>query len=140
MDALLLTDDEQKFFGSLPAALKEEWEVQTQIPMSEETPSQLVLRYKMAHFDDPRLQKIMKGLRGDMSRDSVANALRSVNIGTLSMEQLAELFFILGIGVMSRMITVLLQCATTDDDLEGVAGLTRIRSALHEANVSQSQA
>lgn len=138
MESLFLTKEESKKFAQLSDALREGWAVESQGAMKEEKQEQLILRYKMAHFDDPYLKQLMSGIQPPVIRESLMNVVHSVDIGKLSIEQLSELFFVLGIGVMSDMILALLKTATTDEDLEGVAGLTHIRSALHEANSSHS--
>ncbi len=138
MESLLLTDSEQKLFQELPEALRQEWQVKTQEALQEESAAQLVLRYKMAHFTDQKLQEVVNSLRGDRSKDAVEKALRMIDLRLLSQGQIAELFFILGIAVMNQMVSVLLRTAETDEDLEGVAGITHIRFALHEANLSNA--
>jgi hypothetical protein len=139
METLNLTMDEQRVFASLPDELREGWKVMGQESMEEERPEQLELRYKMAHFDDPRLAKVFTTFN-KQGRTSAAleTAMKSVDMTKLSPEQLAELFFVLGIGVMNAMVTILLRSAKTDDDIEGIAGLTHIRSALYDANTSHS--
>jgi hypothetical protein len=138
MNTLLLTAGEQKIFQSLPGSLQEGWTVTEQGTLSQETVAQLALRLKMARFNDPTLQNVVETLKAGMNSASLEQAASSVDLTKLSSEQLAELFFVLGIGVLNAMIAALLKRATTDEDVEGLSGLTQIRSLLSEANSSHS--
>ena len=135
---LFLTSAELNVFHKLPETLREGWVTSEQGSLEEETAEQLELRIKMAVFDDPALQSLTQKLKKALTTQSLEKAVSSIDLSALAPEQLAELFFVLGIRVLNSMITVLLNRSSTDEDMEGLAGLTRIRSMLSEANSSNS--
>ncbi len=135
---LFLTASELNVFQKISETLREGWSISEQGILQEETSNQLELRIKMARFDDPALQSIGQDLIKRLTHQSLEKAALSIDLSKLVPEQIAELFFVIGVGVLNSMIAVLLHRSTIHDDIEGLAGLTQIRRMLSESNSSHS--
>ncbi len=135
MQDLLLTAGERKIFDALSDSLKEGWTVRSEKIETFESPEELYMRYKIAHFTDLVCVTLAKRAEGISSMAEFEKIASTFDVSSLPHEQLAELFFVLGTRVISAMIQCLLSRATTDEDLEGIAVLTNIRRMLKEANV-----
>ena len=131
---LLLTESERTIFDGLSEKLKEGWTVKTVKIHVFETSDELYMRYKIAHFTDPVCVALAKNAQNAKSAQEFEKIASSIDLSRVSQEQLAELFFVLGVRVMSAMISYLLAHATTDEDLEGIAVLTNVRQMLQESN------
>lgn len=136
MNTLYLTADEEELFDALPDTLKEGWKTEKQEIEYVENPEELYLRYKIARFTDPMLEAFVLAVREAKNVGDFEKAASSVDVSAYSQEQLAELFFVLGVGVMSAMVVYVLKNAANDEDLEGIATMTDIRRMLMESNIS----
>lgn len=131
--ALYLTADEAAVFNAFNERLKEGWTIESISALSEESPSELLFRLRMAKVHDNALNSIIESL---LKERDIAAATRKIDFSKLSHAAMGELFFLLGVRVLSAMIRHALTDATTDEDIEGIAGLSHIRSMLSESNAS----
>lgn len=134
MNVLRLTGAELERFQALPDALKEGWKTEEEDVSAAETGEELFLRYRIAHFTDPMMKKLADSALKAKTAKEMDAIIASFNITNMPQDQMAELFFVLGTRVVSAMVEHLLAVATTNEDLEGVAGITMIRKMLLEAN------
>lgn len=128
---LMLTSDEADAFARLSDDLREGWTVEPVGTLHEETTEELSFRLRMAHVNDPTLRAMIDGLKA--SADPAAAAV-TLDFASLSREALGELCFVLGVRALSAMIAHVIATADSDADLDGLVGLTYLRSALSEAN------
>lgn len=133
--SLFLTRQEQAIFARLSDKLREGWAVTPETIDNFETAEELHMRFRIAHFNDTACLKLAEAARKATTADEFEALTAMFDIRTLPKEELAELFFVLGLRVTSAMIAYLLYCAKTDTDLGGVAALTAIRHALKESNI-----
>ena len=135
---LYLRREEAKFFQSLSKDLQDGWQVEEEKGKANERPEELMMRYQMASFDHPSIKTFVESVRGAKSAGEIEKAAASFDLASLPQEQAAELFFVLGTNLIGKIIQYLLQKATRDEDLDGIAALTLIRHFLLEANASVS--
>ncbi|MDO8468295.1 MAG: hypothetical protein Q7S29_00870 [Candidatus Peribacter sp.] len=137
MNILFLTAEEQKVFEALPANLKEGWQVEGASLVSER-PEELTVRQGMASFDQPELRAACERLAEAKEGAAYEKAMHSLDADAFTREQLAEIFFVLGVDALTHFIAYVLSQLKTDEDMELVSALTHIRSMLSEVNASQS--
>lgn len=137
MNTLYLTGEEEKAFGAFSASLKEGWTVQA-VTLVPERPEELTVRRGMASFDQPELREACERLSKAKEGDFSANVLGQVRPEVFTREQLAEIFFVLGVEALSRFIAFLFTQVKADQDVEAIASLAEIRNMLSEVNASQS--
>lgn len=134
MNELTLTVAEKEIYDRLPAALRDGWKVKAIDTPPVEKPEELYMRYRIAHFTDSRCTAIADKVKKAKTAAEIALIAADFDIASLPQEQLAELFFVLGVRVLSGMIEYVLANTDHDEDLEGVASLSAIRIMLVEAN------
>lgn len=137
MNTLYLTGEEQKVFEALPAKLKEGWEAEGIVLVSER-PEELTVRQRMASFDQPELRAACEQLAKAQEGAAYEHAMHALNADAFSREQLAEIFFALGLDALTHFIAYVLSQLKTDEDMELVSALTHIRSMLSEVSASQA--
>ena len=137
MNTLFLTAEEQKVFEALPAKLREGWKVEG-VALVSERPEELTVRQGMASFDQPELRAVCTRLAEAKEGASYEQAMHSLDADAFTREQLAEIFFVLGVDALSHFIAYVLAQMKTDEDMELVSALAQIRSMLSEVNASQS--
>ncbi|HLD63277.1 MAG TPA: hypothetical protein VI913_00075 [Candidatus Peribacteraceae bacterium] len=136
MNKLLLLDNEREIFSHLSEGLKEGWQYEQEAFLAYETRDELQIRYRMTHFQDPAFAKLAQSAASIKSVDDVEKVAASFDITSVSQEDMAELFFVLGTRILSCIIAYALKHADSDDDVEGVMTLTHIRHSLFETNSS----
>ena len=132
MNALYLTQEEKTLFDGLSADLKEGWEVEEETLVFED-PDDLYMRYQIANFPDPVMQSLADSARGALSPEDIQKVAAGFDFTSLSQEQMAELFFVLGTRITTGMLVTVLKNVDSDEDIEGIAGLTMIRRMLMES-------
>lgn len=129
---LYLTENEETSFAALPESLREGWVVEREEGTAYEDEEVLKVRAGMARFDSyPEL----KGLAAQVAS---GQALSSSQIDKIPESILPELYFTMGARGVGRLIVMLLRNVTTDEDVEGLAGLTHIRHDILHTNASIS--
>lgn len=136
-NTLYLTTDEAGIASSLPAPLREGWTVQS-CTITPERPEELSMRMQMASFQSPAIQAALEAAKKATDAASMEKVAAMIDVQSMSQQEQAELFFILGTRWMGHIISYALQHATKDEDLEGIAALSSIRMALSESNAAIS--
>jgi len=131
---LSLTASERKTFASLPVAIREGWTVNDFSITHTESPEELYLRYRMARFEDPAYAALAASVHNAKSPDDFLRVAEKFQFHEGAIDQLSELFFVLGTNVLSGIVAYLLKNAKDDEDIEGIAALTTVRRFLHESN------
>lgn len=137
MNTLYLTPEEKTTYEALPESLKEGWVVTDEIEHYER-PEELDLRYRMADFMDPACRELVEAAKGVQSSADFEKVASTFDVSSLSQEQTAELFFILGSRIITYMIAFLFQSVDNDEDVEGISGLSAIRHLLFETNAEHA--
>lgn len=135
MNTLFLTAEERKAFDLLPAKMREGWSAQD-IVLVPERPQELVVRRGMASFENPALRKACERLASARDGSGFEKTARSLQAEAFTREELAEMFFAIGVEAMTRFIAVLLAAVQNDEDMEFLSALTQVRSMLSEINGS----
>lgn len=129
---LYLTADESAVFSALPESLREGWTVEPETGTAYEDDDVLKVRAGMARFDSyPEL----KGLAAQVASGT---PLSPSQITKIPESVLPELYFTMGARGVGRLIAMLLRNVKTDEDVEGLAGLTHIRRDILNTNASIS--
>lgn len=131
MNTLYFTRQEQELFSALPESLKEGWKIESVDTLHEESPDELSFRLRMAKVQNYALQAVIGSLK---RKSDLAEAVKHIDFTKFSSEAQGELFFLLGVRVLTAMILSVLAHTTSDEDLEGLAGLTYIRDSLSAVN------
>lgn len=131
MQTLHLTTTEQEWFAKLPESLRDGWSVEAVSSLYEESSEELSFRLRMAKTDRYPLKRIIDSLHG---AKNITEAAQQIDLSTLNPEELGELCFLLGVNVLNAMVIRILANATSEEDLEGLAGITHIRNALSDVN------
>jgi|GEM_PF-3340907 len=130
---LLLTGDEQKMFSALSAKIRDGWTVQN-VTVTQEEDEDLAVRLRMADFDTIPLRSFAQQLQTAKTSQDYMKAAAVFDFRTLDPEQMAELFFVLGVKTLTGFIGYLLLSAQTDEDIQGVSSLSQIRQMLSDTN------
>jgi hypothetical protein len=133
VNTLYLTPSEKMMYEALPESLREGWSVTDEIEHYERA-EELDLRYRMADFMDPACKELLEAAKGVTNREDFEKVASQFDISSLSQEQTAELFFILGSKIITYMMSYLFQSVENDEDIEGISGLSAIRHLLFETN------
>jgi hypothetical protein len=129
---LHFTPSELAHYEKLPAALREGWIVKEETGTAYETEEVLEIRRAMLRFQkNPSLQPLLEKLKQNIPLEQLTSK-------DLPEEILPDLFF----GMGARGVTVLIELAfgnvKDEEDVAGLAGLTKIRHDLLEANAKAS--
>lgn len=134
-NTLYLTAVEREIFAALPKDVIAEWNLEPETGAAYETSDVLRVRAGMARFDSyPELLALTA---------QAATSGKPIDAGVLAHvpeSVLPELYFTIGACGLSAVIPVLLTQVKTDDDLEGVAGLSVARHDILRTNASISYA
>ena len=133
---LHLRKEEAKIFHGLPKDLQDGWKVGEEKGTSDERPEELMMRYQMVSFSDPKLQKLIGAARAAQTPEAFEKIASGFDFSALSHEEMAEVFFTLGTRLLGKIIQTHLQEVKNDEDLQGIAALSEIRHLLLEANAS----
>jgi len=136
MNTLYFTRQEQELFSALPESLKEGWTVKSVETLHEESSDELFFRLRMAKVQNYALKAVIDSLK---KKSDLAEAVKHIDFTTFSSEAQGELFFLLGVRVLTAMILSVLAHAMSDEDLEGLAGLTYIRDSLSAVNAPSAR-
>ncbi|MFH1444638.1 MAG: hypothetical protein ABIG34_04620 [Candidatus Peregrinibacteria bacterium] len=129
MNTLYLTTEEQKMFQALSDELKEGWTVEKEQSTAYETREELEMRQKMSSFDEfPQVASLAKQV-------TEGSPLEKLSLQDVPQEVLPELCFVIGATGLSVLITSLLKEIQSDEDVEGLMGLSLLR---HEMLLSNS--
>jgi hypothetical protein len=130
---LYLTTEEQNMFRALSNDLQDGWIVQDTSLVLEDDRT-IAVRAHMAQFDNPEMQKAADALSSATKAEEFSHIASMVRFDAFEPEQLAELFFVLGVKTMTGFIGYLLLSASKDEDIEAVAYISSIRTLLSETN------
>lgn len=137
MNTLYLTTEEKTMYDALPEHLREGWNVTDETEWYERA-EELDLRYRMADLMDPACRELLEAAKDVRSSADFEKVAATFDVSSLSQEQTAELFFILGSKIVTYMIAYLLKSVENDEDIEGIGGLSAIRHLLFETNAERA--
>lgn len=134
MATLYLRTPEQELLEKLSPDMKGACDVEEETLTSYERPTDLVVRMRLVASDThPEVRDFVLHMIEALQRgeDIEPNALDG-----LPQESLPIVYFGMGALGLCALIEVLLPVAESPEDLEGLAGLTKVRHLLLEANAS----
>ena len=135
---LHLTKDEQKLFDALPAKLKEGWEVKEENGKYEDTDKKRMLRIAFVKVSDPRLKNFQQKASAAKTPEELFELAQSINLAEVSSADLAELFFAMGSGGLTTLVSASLSGVKIDQDLNGIAFLSTIRNEFYRSSLAIS--
>jgi len=128
VNTLHLTDGEQKVFAALPEKLKEGWEVQEERSSAYESAEELSMRQQMVSFVEfPQVAALAKQVEA-------GSALSTLSLHDVPQEVLPELCFTIGAKGLSVLMASLLKEIRSDEDVEGLMGLSLLRHEMLLSN------
>lgn len=130
MKTLYLTEREQLVFETLPADVRDGWQVEREDLTYTDTVQKQVLRLSLVRLHDPSLLKLREKALQAGSLDELTSLLQTMDLRLVDEDDLAELCFALGPSMLSQLVSLLLRKVTNDKELEGVTALTVIRHAI----------
>ena len=130
MNFLQLTEDEKALFASLPAGVREGWEVHTEERTFTDTKEHFATRLSFVRLHDPKLHVFKEQLEKAKSPEEAVAIAGEMDLSQVKQADLAELFFAMGPGPLSLLISKLLKTAKEDTDVQAVAALSLIRGSL----------
>lgn len=133
---LHLRAEEKTLFDGLPDGLKDGWKVEEEKLENDERPEELDMRYRIARFDNPVVKDAVDSARKAKTPEEFEKTASSLDISEFPPDLVAEFFFTIGTKLTGAIISYFLSQAKSDEDIEGIAGLTEIRHMLLEANAS----
>jgi hypothetical protein len=136
--AFWLTKDEiANLFEKLPAALQQEWKKHVVIESlsSFETEAQLRKNFEQSRFEMPGLKEFIDSVIAGSPKPFPEMTEKS-----LSQESLAEYFATIGASGISALLHMALsETDVTSEQLDQLAGMSRVRHVILEANSTHTQ-
>jgi len=129
MNTLHLTTEEQGVYAKLSDALREGWDVQTEMGTYQDSEEKFSMRIALLRLHDSKLLDFQKRAVG-LSSDQLASLILGMNLKDVEDDDLAELFFAVGSSVMTSVIGGLLPKSKTDSDMEDISALAAIRHSI----------
>lgn len=130
MNTLHLTTEEQKWFETLPAALKEGWTVEPETIDAYETAEELQVRLNITRMPKfPPVDKLLQKLRDGAD-------IKDVNLDDLPEEMMPSFFFAIGAKGVSIFMGALFKLAKDDEDVQALCAMSLIRHDILETNAS----
>lgn len=134
MATLYLRACEQELVGNLPSDLAELLPIEEEASMEYETHTELVVRMRLVASDaHPEVRELVLNILETLQQ---GRDLDPLLLNTVPHESLPVVYFGMGALGLSALIEVLIPSVKTQSDLEGIAGLSKIRHLLLEANSS----
>ncbi|OGJ72007.1 hypothetical protein A2454_05430 [Candidatus Peribacteria bacterium RIFOXYC2_FULL_55_14] len=134
MATLYLRPSERELLEKLPSALAGACAVEDEELTSFESTSELVVRMRLVASDaHPEVRDFVLGVLHDLQRGKEINPKA---LARLPHESLPVVYFGMGALGLCALIEVLFPSVRSREDLEGLAGLTKVRHLLLEANAS----
>jgi hypothetical protein len=128
MEPLYLTKTEQDLFAKLPQELKEGWKVEVENGTAYESDAVIAMRRRMASFEEfPHVQVLV-------DRVQKGEQLESLTLKDVPETVLPELCFTIGARGLSVLMGALLKEVKSDEDIEGLSGLSVLRHEMLLSN------
>ena len=134
--SLYLRTAEKKVFDELPTKLKDGWTVTKEEEQGDDRPEELLMRRRMTRFD--ALPECKDAMHQAQAGKDISACLSRIASSPSSGPALGELCFVLGTQVVSALLRAALRMVKTDEDLQGIAGLSAIRHAMIATNLASS--
>ncbi len=130
MQTIHLTQAERTVFDTLPASLREGWEVKAEEGTVYETDYELMVRANMAEVDGfPQLKQMMLDLRS-------GKAINPSTIGDIPEQLLPEILYSIGARGITIIMEDLMKAAKTDQELLSLAAFSQFRHDILDVNAS----
>ncbi len=130
MQSIHLTQAERTVFDTLPAPLREGWDVKAEEGTVYETDYELMVRANMAEVDGfPQLKQMMLDLRAGKTIDPST-------IGEIPENLIPEVLYSIGARGISIIMEELLKRAKTDQELLSLAAFSQFRHDILDVNAS----
>ncbi len=128
---LYLTADEKKIFDTLDKKVTTGASIEMETQTFEDTNEKRAIRMRNLTVQNPSLQKLQLEMQtGQFTENELATKAESLDLNSLSQDDVMELAFAWGPDVFSTMIQAGLPAAVSQDDLESLAQMAAIRHGL----------
>lgn len=132
-NTLHLTKPEKQAFEALPGNLKEGWKVADEVLTYEDTEHRLSIRLELMNLRDPQLKKFQQEAQKGPKEAEIRAMLKEISFKELNEDDLGEIFFALGPTLVGIIILEMLGTAKSDEEINGVAGMSAMRHELLES-------
>jgi len=133
MHTLYLTTDEQKLFAKLPADLTKDVPVEEEKIEYEDTPMRRGIRLKQLSVTDASLKKFFGTAALAASEAEFVSMLCSLDLRSVSTDDIAEIMFAVGPDGTGFMIAQALENAESHDAVELATALSLLRHEMLES-------
>ncbi len=128
---LYLTAKEQAVFAKLPQDVQGDWKVEIETLTFEDSDEQIETRMRNLSLEHPELKKLQeKAAKTKLTQKEIAELAQTVDLSSLSENDLMELSFAWGPNVFTTMIAAMFSEAFSRDSVQDLAQLSRIRHGL----------
>lgn len=130
LTTLHLTAHEQEVFHGLSEELKDGWSVEPENRDIRDTNEKRLMRMHLLQLQDPKLTMLRDKALHTQSVEDLAMLIQSHDLEGVDTGDLNEIFFAIGPVVLTTLITYMLKNVQNDQDIEGIASLSYIRSLI----------
>lgn len=130
MPQIHLTAGEQKIFSKLPEMVRKGFEVREETLRFQDSDDKRAVRMRNLKLKSPILLAFQKKSANLKTVDDLKKAAETLDMSAIPQEDMIELYFAMGPGVVSVMIAAALEDAKTAESVGVIAGLAFIRHGL----------
>lgn len=130
MKTLHITPTERKVFDSLPADVRNGWDIEEETQTYSDSAEKQIIRLSVIRLHDPSLIHLREKALEATSIEEVVALIHSMDMRLVNEDDLAELCFAIGPEMLTRLITSLLTKVSNDKEMEAVTALALIRHAI----------
>ena len=132
MATLILRAAEQELAEKLPDSLKDTYLIEEESLTSYERPTDLVVRMRLVASDShPEVRDVVLGMLDTLQK---GGEIQPDVLDAIPHESLPIVYFGMGALGLCALIEALIPSIETQEDLEGIAALTKVRHLLLESN------
>lgn len=114
-------------FAALDPAVRNGWEVVPEQLTFEDSPFKFHVRLELLRLHDPSLLALRDRVRVLQDPAAIAHELSTIDPTLVLHDDLIALFFTLGSGILTQLMSVLLAEVRTDEDINNLAAIASIR-------------
>lgn len=129
---LYLTKAEMDLFNTLPAGVKEGWEVKKEGLEFEDSPRKQAMRFQLMKPKSKSLVAFSKSIQKNPSQAELRKLIENLNFSQVSETELRQIFFAIGPSGLSALLQDALKNVKNDQDILFAADLSAARHILLE--------
>lgn len=127
---LYLTTSEQTQFEELSNELKAGWALHPAVITYEDTPEKRLARFRIMQIRGKALRAFQEKVRTAATTQEVDAMVQTIDIDQVDDIDLTEILYAMGPELMEQFIMYYLKKASSDEDINGLAGFSTLRNLL----------